>query len=154
MSIEIRKASADDLKLLTEWRMRVLHEVFSTPDDADMEDLRAANEAYYREHVPDGTHTACFAVDTGNGRIVGCGGICYQHEMPSPDNPTGTCGYLMNIFAVPELRGRGIGRKVVEFLIADARARGIGKIYLESSQMAKSLYRSIGFEDLPDYMKL
>ena len=119
-----------------------------------MENLRTANEAYYREHIADGTHTACLAVDSTNGNVVGCGGICYQREMPSPDNPAGTCGYLMNIFAVPELRGQGIGRKVIEFLIADARTKGTGKIYLESSAVAKPLYRSVGFTDMPDYMKL
>ena len=85
---------------------------------------------------------------------MGCGGICYQSEMPSPDNPTGTNGYLMNIYALPELRGEGIGRKIVEFLIDDAKSRGTEKIYLESSSMAKRLYHEIGFSDMIDYMKL
>lgn len=89
-----------------------------------------------------------------DGRIVGCGGICYQSEMPSPDNPSGTCGHLMNVFALPRLRGRGIGRRVVEFLVDDARSRKTDKIYLESSEVARPLYHSIGFRDLPDYMKL
>ena len=85
---------------------------------------------------------------------MGCGGICYQSEMPSPDNPTGTNGYLMNIYALPELRGEGIGRQIVEFLIDDAKSRGTEKIYLESSSMAKRLYHEIGFSDMMDYMKL
>jgi len=87
-------------------------------------------------------------------RIVGCGGICYQREMPSPDNHTGTNGYLMNIYAMPELRAEGIGRKIVEYLIEDAKKRGTEKIYLESSDMAKRLYHEIGFTDMSDYMKL
>lgn len=28
------------------------------------------NEAYYREHLADHSHTACFAVETGTGRII------------------------------------------------------------------------------------
>ena len=154
LGIKVRKAGLDELGLLMEWRMRVLREVFSLANGAELDKLRTANEAYYREHLADGTHVACFATDEETGQVVGCGGICYQHEMPSPDNPSGTCGYLMDIFATPEERGRGIGRKVVEFLVGDARTRGAGKIYLESSEVAKPLYRSIGFNDMPDYMKL
>lgn len=154
LGIKVRKAGLDELGLLMEWRMRVLREVFSLANGAELDKLRTANEKYYRKHLADGTHVACFATDEETDRVVGCGGICYQREMPSPDNPSGTCGYLMNVFAVPEERGRGIGRKVVEFLINDARTKGTGKIYLESSEVAKPLYHSMGFHDMSDYMKL
>ena len=105
------------------------------------------------QHFPS-EHTACFAIEDETGRIVGCGGICYQKEMPSPDNLSGTNGYLMNIFSLPEWRGQGIGRKIIEFLIQDAQSRGTEKIYLESSEMAKNLYYEIGFFDMEDYLKL
>lgn len=74
--------------------------------------------------------------------------------MPSPDNHSGKNGYLMNIYTLPEYRGEGIGRKIVEFLINDAKEKGTEKIYLESSGAAKHLYYEIGFLDMPDYMKL
>ncbi|MCR5337108.1 MAG: GNAT family N-acetyltransferase [Lachnospiraceae bacterium] len=154
MSVSVKKAGPEDLALLMQWRMRVLAEVFPAGEQEDRSVIRKNNEDYYRRHLSDGTHTACFAIDDETGRIVGCGGICYQREMPSPDNPSGTNGYLMNIYAVPELRGEGIGRKIVEFLIDDAKNRGTEKIYLESSGVAKRLYHEIGFSDLPDYMKL
>ena len=154
MSIAVRRAALDELGTLMKWRMRVLAEVFSIPEGEDCRELRAANEAYYRAHLEDGTHTACLAVDEATGAIVGCGGICYQAEMPSPDNPTGTCGYLMNVYALPGVRGHGVGRAIVEFLVADARARGTGKIFLEASDAGRSLYRRMGFSDMPDYMKL
>ena len=116
--------------------------------------VRKNNEAYYKTHLSDATHTACFALNEENGEIIGCGGICYQKEMPSPDNLTGTNGYLMNIYTLPEYRGKGVGRKIIEFLIEDAKRRGTEKIYLESSKGAKHLYEEIGFSDMQDYMKL
>ena len=154
MSVSVKKASLAELDTLMEWRMRVLAEVFPTEEGEDRSAICKNNAAYYRRHLADGTHTACFAVENETGAIVGCGGICYQSEMPSPDNPTGTNGYLMNIYALPELRGEGIGRQIVEFLIDDAKSRGTEKIYLESSSMAKRLYHEIGFSDMIDYMKL
>lgn len=151
---EVRAATLADLPALLEWRMRVLAEVFPAAPGEDRAALRAANEAYYRLALADGSHTACFARDPATGRIVGCGGICYQREMPSPDNPPGTNGYLMNIYVLPPLRGCGIGRAIVAWLLADARRRGTGKIYLEASLAGHPLYTSLGFKDMPDYMKL
>ena len=66
----------------------------------------------------------------------------------------GTNGYLMNIYSLPQYRGRGIGKQIVEYLIRDAKARGTGKIYLESAPAAKKLYFDLGFTDMKDYMKL
>lgn len=154
MDIEMRKAGIDELDTLMEWRMRVLREVFSICEDIDTSVIRENNEAYYKAHLSDGSHTACFAIERESGRIVGCGGICYQAEMPSPDNLTGTNGYLMNIYSLPENRGMGIGRMIIEYLIDDAKKRGTEKIYLESSEAAKKLYRQIGFSAMSDYMKL
>ncbi len=154
MNVSVRKASLSELDLLMEWRMRVLAEVFSDSERPDLESIRKNNERYYKEHLGDDTHTACFAADEENGTIIGCGGICYQQEMPSPDNLSGTNGYLMNIYTIPELRSAGIGRRIVEFLIGDARTRKTEKIYLESSAEARHMYKEIGFSDMPDYMKL
>lgn len=154
MSVSVRKASLDELGTLMEWRVRVLAEVFPAKEKEDRTAIRNNNEAYYRRHLADGTHTACFAIDTESREIIGCGGICYQNEMPSPDNLSGTNGYLMNIYTLPEYRGEGVGKKIVEYLIDDARKHGTEKIYLESSEAARKLYHEIGFTDLRDYMKL
>ncbi len=154
MKLSVKMASLDELETLMEWRMRVLAEVFSDSKQPDWEAIRKNNEDYYRGALSNGTHTACFAVNEENGGIIGCGGICYQREMPSPDNLTGINGYLMNIYTLPEYRGHGVGRKIIGYLISDAKERGTEKIYLESSVGAKHLYREIGFSDMQDYMKL
>lgn len=154
MKLSVKMASLDELETLMEWRMRVLAEVFSDSKQPDWEEIRKNNEAYYKEALSDSTHTACFVINEESGEIIGCGGICYQREMPSPDNLTGTNGYLMNIYTLPEYRGHGVGRKIIEFLISDAKERGTEKIYLESSVGAKQLYRENGFSDMKDYMKL
>ena len=154
MEITIRRAGPDHLAALMKWRMRVLHEVFSMDENADDAEIRANNEAYYKKHLSEGSHTACFAIERESGRIIGCGGVCYQEGMPAPGKMSGKNGYLMNIYTLPEFRGEGIGRRIVEFLVDDAKERGAGKIYLESSGIAKKLYHEIGFSDMPDYMKL
>lgn len=152
MKIEIRKADISELDLLMDWRIRVLREVFSIPESETTAELEKANREYYREMLSSGGHIACFAVS--DEKTVGCGGVCVYREMPSPDNPTGMCAYLMNIFTLPEYRGRGIGEKVVRWLIDRVKEFGITKIYLETSDSARKMYEKIGFLPMADYLKL
>ena len=81
-------------------------------------------------------------------------GVCIYDEMPSPDNRCGKCAYLMNIYTRPEYRHQGIATRVAEHLIAEAKARKIEKIYLETSADGERMYRRLGFKDMKGYMKL
>ena len=152
MNITIRKADMSDLELLMEWRMTVLREVFSVSPDDPMTELEQENRRYYQRALPAWDHIACFAC--AGQKIVGCGGICFHQEMPSPDNPQGGCAYLMNIYTVPDFRGQGVGREIVRWLVQRAKERGIAKIYLETSEAGRTLYQELGFSDISVYMKL
>ena len=55
---------------------------------------------------------------------------------------------------LPEYRKHGAGKKIVMFLIEQARAENVGKIYLESTDGAKQFYRELGFSDLQGFMKV
>ncbi|MCD7856311.1 MAG: GNAT family N-acetyltransferase [Clostridiales bacterium] len=151
MEIAIRKADSSDLEELLRWREVILREVFSIPDGEDRTELLAANQAYYCTALKAGEHIACFAC--AGEEIVGCGGVCLYREMPSPDNPGGKCGYLMNIYTVPAMRQQGVGKKTVQWLVQEAQRWGAEKIYLEASEQAYPLYRSLGFRDMKGYLK-
>lgn len=148
----IRKATIEDLDLLVSWRMEVLNAVFGNVVMQDWSLLEQANRGYYAQTLCTQEHCACFALQEA--QVVGCGGICLSREMPSPDNPTGLCAYLMNIYTVPTFRGHGVGVSVVRWLINEARNRQITKIYLETTGEGRKLYRNMGFDDMPDMMKL
>lgn len=152
MSFQIVPAGPADLEKLMAWRMEVLHVVFSIPSDVRLQELEQANRAYYQKHLADGTHLAVFLEQEG--KTAGCGGICFYQEMPSPDNPSGWCGYLMNIYTREEYRHQGGAKKTVEYLISQARKRHVSKIYLETSEAGRDLYESLGFTDMKDYLKL
>lgn len=150
--IAVREVGVEDISLLIEWRERVLREVFRIPADRDISELMESNRGYYQEEIPKGGHVACVAYD--GDEAVGCGGVCIQREMPSPDNPSGVCGYLMNIYTLPSRRGRGVGSAVVSHLIDVARERGALKIYLEATDEGRELYLDEGFGDMRGMMKL
>ena len=156
MNIEIKRLRRTDLDLLLALRMEVLSHVFAE-ERKDMtpeawEELRAANRSYYLEELDKDGHIACLAL--ADGEPAGCGGICLYREMPSPDNPGGWCGYLMNIYTRERYRGRGVAKAVCQWLMNEAGTRGAEKIYLETSECGRELYRSLGFHEMKDYMKL
>lgn len=133
---------------LMHWRREVIENVFGV---VPSKRLLAVNRRYYRQHIADGSHVAVVAEADGEG--VGCGAVCLTEELPSPDNPSGRCAYLMNIFVREVWRGRGVGHAIVTRLIEIARGSGCDKIYLETTDGARSFYRSIGFNELPGIMK-
>ena len=147
MMVELRQIN--DITTLMKWRAEVIRNVFGEePDNSLLE----ANRRYYLCHIPDKTHIAfvasCDDVDCG------CGAICLTDELPSPDNPSGRCAYLMNIYVREAFRNQGIAHRIVLRLLEEAKSRECGKIYLETTAEGKPVYTSLGFRDMTDMMKL
>lgn len=148
----ICRATEKDLERLVELRLEVIREVFRLPDDADLSNLEATNREYYVGELPTEGHIACFAMAEDD--IAACGGVCLYREMPSPDNPSGKCGYLMNIYVRPRFRHKGVGKDIVKWLINEARSRGVTKIFLETTDPGRQLYADLGFKEMEGYLIL
>lgn len=144
--VEIRRIT--DVDTLMSWRREVVEAVFGQSPDNKLLDT---DRDYYTRHIADNSHLAVLASSAEED--VGCGGICFQEELPSPDNPTGRCAYLMNIYVRERFRHRGIGESIIRHLVKVAREYGCEKIYLETSDMAEKLYKSIGFMPMKGMLK-
>lgn len=62
--------------------------------------------------------------------------------------------YLQDLFASPDMRGRGLGRALIETVYADADTHGRGTVYWmtqRSNETARKLYDRIGHPT--DFMK-
>ncbi len=83
------------------------------------------------------------------------------HERAEEFDPEKTTGFTMSrsaadeeellLIAVrPDFRGKGIGRALLERLVADAGQRGCRRLFLEmrSGNPAEHLYRAFGFEQI------
>lgn len=147
--MELEIIQIHNLVQLLAWRAEVIENVFGMTPDAS---LMQANEAYYRQHTPSGEHEAYIA--RCDGVEAGCGAICYTAELPSPDNPSGRCAYLMNIYVRAPFRMNGLGHIIVKHLIVKACGRGCDKIYLETTDAGRPIYSELGFEDMTNMMKL
>lgn len=86
-----------------------------------------------------------FVVELNN-EIVGGSGI-----YPTENLPDGCCE-LVKLYLLDKLRGKGLGKQLIERCIAEAQKMGYTSIYLETMpelSNAVSLYEKLGFKYLP-----
>ena len=138
-----------ELDFIMNWRHEVLRHVFG---EEPTDEVMANNHSYFRRHLPD--RSFCFVEASYDGAQAGCGGICLYEELPSPDNPSGLCGYLMNIYVREPFRRRGVGDAIINALMKIARYRNCDKVYLETTEEARQVYHNHGFRQMNDMMKL
>jgi len=83
-----------------------------------------------------------FVAENEDGKVVGGGGI-----YPTGGLPEDTCE-LVKMYLLPEARGIGLGRTIIEKCLDAARKFGFSKIYLESMpelKQALKVYEKFGF---------
>jgi len=77
------------------------------------------------------------------------GGLAVLRFRPSIWDP-GLESYLAELYVVPERRGRGLGRSLMEAALEAARDRGAGYMELNTAEtdvVARKLYESLGFNN-------
>jgi len=86
-----------------------------------------------------------FLVVRDDSGAIGCGGIAPFDE---------SRGEVKRMYVVPEARGRGLGRRLLEELEDQARRLGYASVVLETGdrqEEAVGLYESSGYERIPCY---
>jgi len=86
---------------------------------------------------------SAYYVITEQARIIGCAGVA-----PLASEATNVCE-LQKMYFLPEARGRGLGKALIETCIAKAKEFGYDSCYLETMpymEAAQALYRKNGFE--------
>jgi GNAT superfamily N-acetyltransferase len=56
-------------------------------------------------------------------------------------------GYVLSFFTYPKYRKKGIGDKMMKYIIEDARQIGIDKLVLIATKEGEPLYRKNGFQE-------
>ena len=88
---------------------------------------------------------AVYFVALLNDRIVGGGGI-----FPTDGLPAGTCE-LVKMYLLPQARGLGLGKMLIQKCLETAREKGFRNVYLETMPELKNalvVYEKMGFRYL------
>ena len=76
-------------------------------------------------------------------RIVACASLCIFHQ------PFSTDATIESVVVSSSMRGKGLGRKLMEHLMEEAARMKVGCIHLTSNpkrEAANALYQKMGFE--------
>ena len=77
------------------------------------------------------------------GRIVACACLCIYHQ------PFSTDATIESVVVSSQMRGKGLGRKLMKHLIEEAARMNVDCIHLTSNpkrEAANALYQKMGFE--------
>lgn len=135
----IGPAAAADLPEVRELFMEYARSLGFDLDFQDFDRELAGLPGKYAE--PEG----CILVARREGRIAGC--VALRKLEP------GVCE-MKRLYVKPDGRKHGLGRALVERVIAEARRRGYGSMRLDTlatMQGAIKLYKACGFYEIPAY---
>jgi len=131
---QFRNATNADAARIRDIVFSVLEEYGLAPDpastDSDLEDIEGN---YHRRG-------GAFEVVVARGEVVGCAGLY-------PVDST-TCE-LRKMYLLPQCRGEGLGKQILERFLKRARELGFSRMVLETASVleeAISLYRRYGFK--------
>jgi GNAT superfamily N-acetyltransferase len=95
----------------------------------------------------------CWVVDDGKQLL---GHVCVQlfEKIPNPVNEPEVHAYMTNFYVVPEMRGRGLGRRLLNKALSWCRGRGADSVFLWATPESRSLYRRCGFIEPADVLEV
>lgn len=152
MKLEYKRASIEDVELLTDTRIQVLRAANKLADDVDMTRVKEQSYEYYQQTLENEMHIAYLVFD--GDKFVGAGGVSFYRVMPTYHNPSGYKAYIMNMYTHPAYRRQGIAYKTLDLLVGECKQKGITAISLEATDMGRPLYEKYGFVDMADEMEL
>lgn len=103
MNLTYKRATLEDIDILTETRIEVLRAANKLSADTDMSEVERQSYNYYQKALCDRSHIAYLVFDEN--RFVGAGGVSFFQVMPTYHNPSGNKAYIMNMYTNPEYTG-------------------------------------------------
>ena len=131
-----RRAISTDIETLIEFRRILLNRETDTSMDIVFEE-------YFNTSISNGSLVTWVADDNGN--VVSCVCFCLCQLIPRFDNPSGRMAYMTNVYTALDYRRRGIASTLINMAVDDLKTKGVVKIILNSSDMGKPMYESLGF---------
>jgi GNAT superfamily N-acetyltransferase len=129
-----RIAVKEDIADLVRLRVQFLKEKQPEKGRVNGEVLVATLEKYFDRHLAAGD--MIFWVAEKDAQIVATGGVCFYNLPPSFEVMEEERAYLLNIYAIPCHRDKGVEKKLFGLLLDEADKRKVSSITLHASEKA------------------
>ena len=143
--VEIRRATRGDAAELARlrWDFRVEH---GTPASRTFEAFAEEFRAFTAEALADGTPWRAWVAEDDD-RLVGCVWVQFVEKIPHPSRGRGErpIAYVTNVYVQPALRDEGLGARLLDAAVAEAREREASEAVVWPTPRSVSFYRRAGF---------
>jgi GNAT superfamily N-acetyltransferase len=151
--IRLRLARSADYGALAEMRYRFRAET-EPVTEAKSRFVRRCTR-WMKKHFRSGfSPWRCWVIDDGKQLL---GHVCVQlfEKIPNPvNNEPELHAYVTNFYVVPEMRNRGLGKRLLEQALSWCRARNTDAVILWATPGSKSLYRRCRLVEPADIFEL
>lgn len=149
----IRLATLGDVDAIAEHRARMFEEMGEVSTDT-FEILRARSQARLRDFLTRREYIGWLAVSTQHPEVIAGGaGVQLREVLPHPlprakegsKIADGRHAIIINVFTEPGWRRQGVAVRLLQTIIAWARAERLDRLVLHASEAGRSLYTQLGF---------
>ena len=153
MHITYRKATIDDLDELVRLRIEFLKEVQKVETrQYSEEELSTSLREYLFTSINNDAFVAWLAISEGE--VIATSGLCFLQITPGFTLINGKIAYILNIYTLPNWRGKGVGKQVFDHILHEAINRGYKRISLHASDDGRPIYEKFDFRLTSDEMEL
>ena len=140
----LREATVADAPILARQR-RLMFDSLATMPAEDGDRMEAAILRYIDRALPAGTFRSWVVEHAGT--VVAGGGLQLRTLMPRPGYVNGEPeGLILSMWTDRAHRRRGLGKMVVEAMLAWGREHGVTRFTLHASDDGRPLYALFGFQ--------
>ncbi|MCC7261799.1 MAG: GNAT family N-acetyltransferase [Candidatus Latescibacteria bacterium] len=143
--IGFRTSTQEDFDLLVELRLAFMLEGKDPPAAAEYQQAKEAYAAYLRDQLGHGCYVGYLGFVAGQPACVA--GLLLYDLPPLLHRLRRKLGHVLNFYTLPAHRHQGYGTALMQFIVEDARRRGLDRLFLNATAMGEPLYRKFGFVD-------
>ena len=142
--VKFRRLGPEDIQLLVKYRLLFLNELQKPESEEDEALLRNSLISYFGRALADNTFIAWIA--EYNNEPVSFAGMVVQQIPGHFTFISGSQGYILNMYTLPDLRGNGLSTKLLHKLVDEATEAGLTKVYLHATEQGINIYKKHGFK--------
>ncbi|HBB98072.1 MAG TPA: hypothetical protein DC054_22030 [Blastocatellia bacterium] len=109
--------------------------------------------AWMAEHLAAESRWKCWVTEQ-SGKLTGCVWVQLVEKIPNPRDESENHAYLTNFYVQESARGKGVGSRLLQEVIAWCRTRDVHAVILWPTERSRGLYARQGFAVRDDLMEL
>ncbi len=148
----IRLAKPEEAPILGEMRRRMFLDL-GKPDNEIIRNVIQVFVPWVADAIRGGRYIP-WVICAAGGEIVSNAGLLLVEWPPNTRDLNLVRGYVMNVWTHPDHRRRGLARRLMEVILAEARRRQIKVTALHASDDGRALYEQLGYRQSREMIRV